>query len=65
MESIICFCCDIQGTISGKLKNNPHDYEKLNELLLCLKEKYNVDYIMFSLFSSDNYESVEQQKREL
>lgn len=65
MESIICFFCDIQGTICGKLKNSPHDYEKLNELLLHLKEKNNVDYIMFSLFSSDNYESVEQQKREL
>ena len=39
MEKIICFFCDITGTLKGRNKNSDLDYKNLASNLLKLMEK--------------------------
>ncbi len=59
---IICFFCDIMGTILGKGENDMSQYQKFSELLAKLKEKEDADYIVFSLISSDGIEVIAQMQ---
>lgn len=54
MKKIIIFFCDIRGTIIGNEQNSITDYQFFNNLLLEIKNLEQVDYIIFSLISSDN-----------
>lgn len=54
MKKIIVFFCDIAGTIIGSERNSNNDYQIFNDLLLEIKALEQVDYIVFSLISSDN-----------
>lgn len=60
---IICFFCDIMGTINGNQKNNDIDYENFAEILIKIKEKSSVDKIIFSLISSDLPQLVMDEKQ--
>lgn len=54
MKKIIIFLCDTAGTIIGSEQNSNNDYQIFNNLLLEVKVLEQVDYIIFSLISSDN-----------
>ncbi len=63
MVKNICFFCDISGTIDGRVPNKVADYEEFNRLLLCLKEKIGVDFILFSLISTDTQQAVMREQK--
>lgn len=64
-EKVICFFCDIMGTLIGSNKANDADYELFTKLLLKLKEEQGVQKIIFSLISSDNFEFVLDEENTL
>lgn len=62
MEKVACFFCDITGTIIGNKKNENSDYQIFNNILAELKQKTYVDFIIFSLISTDSKEVVFNQQ---
>lgn len=58
MEKIACFFCDIRGTIIGNKKVEDCEYQEFNNILIELKKEIYVDFIIFSLISTDSKDSV-------
>lgn len=65
MEKIICFFCDITGTLKGRNKNSDLDYKNLVSNLLKLMEKFEANCLLISLVSTDKYDVVNNTKKEL
>ena len=62
MVKIILVLCDIQGTIDGNDENRSCDYEEFNQNLLKLQDMNNVEYVIFSIFSSETAKVVQEKK---
>lgn len=58
MENVACFFCDIMGTIIGNKKIEDCDYQEFNNILTELKKEIYVDFIIFSLISTDSKDVV-------
>lgn len=65
MEKIICFFCDIRGTLKGCNKNSDLDYKNFTANLLKLMEKFEANYLLISIISTDKYDIVNNTKKEL
>ncbi len=63
MKKCICFFCDIAGTIQGRIPNEKETYQRFNDLLSLLQQGYHVDYILFSLISSESKDMVMEIKQ--
>lgn len=61
-NKVLCFFCDIQETIVGENPNQSIDYQNFSDILDNLKCVFGVDYVIFSLISSDSMESVFKEK---
>lgn len=61
MEKIVLVLCDIQGTIDGNDENRSCDYEEFNQNLLKLQDMNNVEYVIFSIFSSETAKVVQEK----